>query len=346
MTDNKRAIRGYSILAKGDTPRLVDQETFLVPSQSSGKKYKVSHESSWVCECPDFQKRKLKCKHIYSVEFLLKLRNRLDSESTLDFVEDLAVKGCQSCGSTNFVKNGNVRVKGGQKQRFLCRDCNKTFFGDPTFNYTKNPKIVSMCFDLYFKGLSLRKITDTLNQFFGIKLHHETVRRWIVKFGRAMNEYTGRLKPKVSDAWHLDEQAIKSKGKEKWVWNIIDEQTKFLIASNTTKGRYIADAREVLKRAKKTVKAQPDFIITDGLQAYRQAISREFPSWWKKDSKLIHIRLDTIRTKPNNNLVERYHGTFRERDKTMRGFKGGEQNFSDSFRTYYNFVVLTRLSTE
>lgn len=40
----------------------------------------------------------------------------------------------------------------------------------------------------------------------------------------------------------------------------------------------------------------------------------------------------------NNNIIERFHGTFIERDKVMHGFKGREQIFSDGFRTYYNFI--------
>ena len=45
-----------------------------------------------------------------------------------------------------------------------------------------------------------------------------------------------------------------------------------------------------------------------------------------------------LETHPNNNVIERFHSTFRERDKVMRGFKGKEENFADAFRTYYNFI--------
>ncbi|MEK6878295.1 MAG: hypothetical protein AABY22_01735, partial [Nanoarchaeota archaeon] len=52
-----RRIRGVSIIAKGDTPQLIDEDTFLVPSQSSDKKYKVNYKTTWTCECLDFQSR-------------------------------------------------------------------------------------------------------------------------------------------------------------------------------------------------------------------------------------------------------------------------------------------------
>ncbi len=42
----------------------------------------------------------------------------------------------------------------------------------------------------------------------------------------------------------------------------------------------------------------------------------------------------------NNNKLERYHGTFRQRDKVMKSFKTdtGTENFTKNFKTYYNFV--------
>jgi transposase InsO family protein len=49
---------------------------------------------------------------------------------------------------------------------------------------------------------------------------------------------------------------------------------------------------------------------------------------------------ETLKEKPNNNLIERYHGTFREYDKVRRGFKSNKtaQLLLDGFRTYYNFI--------
>ena len=40
----------------------------------------------------------------------------------------------------------------------------------------------------------------------------------------------------------------------------------------------------------------------------------------------------------NNNVVERFHGTFREFDKIRRGFKGRENEMIGAFRLWYNFI--------
>jgi transposase InsO family protein len=48
------------------------------------------------------------------------------------------------------------------------------------------------------------------------------------------------------------------------------------------------------------------------------------------------LRSDTSRTY----IIERFHGTFRERDKVLRGLKSVEtaQTFVEAFRNYYNYL--------
>jgi len=335
-------IKGYSILAKGDMPTSINKETFLIPSQSGNGKYKVTVKNSWSCTCPDFRFRNVECKHICSVKLWLKLRQKINSQDTLELENELTNKTkCVYCNSLNVKKNGNRKTKNGLKQRFYCEDCKKTFISDEDFaKFKANPKIITLVIDLYYKGLSLRDITDTIYQFYNIKLHHETVRRWIMKFTVAMNNYVNQLQPKVSDVWHIDEQNIKVKGKWLWSWNCIDEETRFMIANAITENRFVYDARQVMQNAKAITNAKPEFIVTDGLNAYEKAIREEFKMDLKREDSVKHVRLETVREKPNNNLVERFHGTFRERDKVMRGFKSRvtAKELTEGFRTYYNFI--------
>lgn len=246
---------------------------------------------------------------------------------------------CIYCNSKNILRNGTRRCKRRIKQRYICKNCKRTFIEDKDFEKLKaSPKTVTVVMDLYYKGISLRKIKDHLKQFYALEVHHETLRRWIVKFTRIMVGYTDKITPVVSDTWHVDEQVIKSKGKHVWVWNSLDSETRFLLATKVTEKRSIKDARKVLRKSKKTAEYKPEFIVTDGLFSYEKAISREFHA--RRLPKTHHIRLAKFEDKVNNNLIERYHSTFRERDKVMRGFKGNHnaQFFSEGFRMYYNYL--------
>lgn len=342
-TDNKkllelRRIRGASILAKGDIPQIIDNETFLVPSQSTDKKYKVNYKQIWTCECPDFVTRNLECKHIQCIKLWIKLRNKSEVEDLN--IDEPEKNKCPKCKSEKIVSDGFHNNKSGKKQRLRCRNCKHRFVNEPLKYLKANSKIVTLTMDLYFKGLSLRDIADTIYQFYGLKITHPTVRNWIIKFTKLINNYTKKFKPKLSGKWHADEQNIKVGKEWLWDWNVIDKDTKFLVANNITKTRYIKDAQKVFNKANEVTDKKPIKITTDGLQAYRKAIKKTYKIDKRKDNNVEHIRMRTIRDDTHNNMIERYHNEFREWDKVKRGFKNKESanDWNDAFRLYHNFI--------
>ena len=135
-----RKIRGYAILAKGDMPIVVSEEEFLIPSQSSEKKYKVTNISGWNCECQDFQNRHSDCKHIHAIKLWIKLRAKPEIE---DLEIDTNEERCIYCNSLNIVKNGSRKTAIENKQRFKCKDCEKRFVLDPVKRIKDNGKIVT-----------------------------------------------------------------------------------------------------------------------------------------------------------------------------------------------------------
>lgn len=335
-----RKIRGYAIISKGDTPEKVGRGVYCVPSQSNkGKGYIVfSHTyDRWECECPDWQKNGIDCKHIHAIKFWLSLRERIQEKQEIEIPEPKEELLCVHCKSDRIVKSGKVRSN--KKQRFVCKACKKTFVAENDFKKFKGgAKIITAVMDLYFKGVSLRKIQDHLKQFYELKVTHVTIYNWIKRFTKLMNIYVEKLNPQVSGMWHTDEQMVKIKKKDKWAycWNVIDAETRFLLANNITEGREIGDARAVFKKAK-DVRNNPDIVVTDGLQSYKKAIRREFN---RHGGKTEHIGGAGVSKKDNNNKVERFHNTFRERDKVIRGFQNTNtaQDWANAFRLYYNFI--------
>src|SRR3989338_2028055 len=338
--ENKaREIRGLSILAKGDEPSIIDKETFIIPSQSGNGSYKVIHKEEWVCECLDFKNRHLECKHIKAIMFFLKFRNKIEIDD-LGIDKELKEEKCPCCDSANIVKNGIRKTKIQEKQRYRCEDCKKRFVLEPIKYVKGNSKLICLCMDLYFKGLSLRDISDTLYQFYGVKIHFDTIRRWIQKFTKIMNDYADKFRPKTSGKLQVDEQKVKSKGKWVWSWNALDEETRFLLANNITKGRSIKDAREIFRKVKENLNEKPTQIKTDGLWSYERAIKKEFVTHKGGRKTLEHIRNVGISEEKNNNRIERYHGQFREFDKVKRGFKSNltTSEWNQGFRLYHNFI--------
>ena len=293
----------------------------------------------WSCECPDFRYRHVVCKHIYAVMFSQTLRQRVMSENLgLEEIDEPDVI-CKRCGSTKVIKQGFRVNKNGKVQRYKCKECGYKFvLKESGFHKMKNkPKIITLALDLYFKGISYRKIVDHLRQFYGIKVSHVAIIKWVKKYTELMKRYVDSLMPQTSGIWHTDEMAINIKGEYNWLWNVMDHETRFLLASQISQRREVKDARRVFQKAKETAKERPKAVITDGLPAYIKAFKKEF--FTLRNPRVKHIAKPRFVDKTNNNMVERLQGTIRERDKVLRALKKLDENsIIDGFRIYYNFI--------
>jgi len=338
QTLEPRAIKGYEIIANQEITQL-DKSTFLVPSQAKNVKYKVENlGDNWVCECPDFMWRAGKinvCKHIYAVQFWLKLRAQMQPKTVK--IKTPEVYECKFCGSNQIMRFGKKTKQ--FKQRYYCKSCKKTFIPDTiTRKMWFNPQVVTMTLDLYYKGVSLRGIQDHLNQIFNVQLNsHATILNWIRKYEKLIGEYVKTLKPELSGQWNVDEMKVKFSGSWKWLWNVMDRDTRYLLASNVTDKRAVADARQAFALAKEVAKGQkPEKVISDGLHSYKQAFKKEF--FTLKAPRTEHISHIRLSGDMNNNIVERLNGTKREREKVMRGLKKTETPIVPMQDIYYNHV--------
>ncbi len=202
------------------------------------------------------------------------------------------------CGSINIIKRGFRRNKHDVVQRFSCKDCGRRFVVnvDGFHKAEYNPKIITLALDLYFKGASLRKIVDHIKQFYGLALSHVCVLKWIRKYVALMKAYVDELKPQIGEVWHADEMTVNINGEYKWLWNLMDSDTRFLLAMQISKKREAKDARKVFQEAKEKAQIKPVAVITDDLRAYEDAVKKEF--FTLRNPRTKHIGLASIRDIP------------------------------------------------
>lgn len=263
-----RKMRAFATIAKGDVPKKKSKDVYIVQSQSNPQKtYTVSHNGGWECTCPDHQETGLLCKHIQSVQMWERFDEQEDDD-VLTLKAEIDHPQCDECGSYAVVKNGKRKTKQGMRQRYICKDCGRRFTPDPIKHRKGNAKLVALCMDLYFKGLSCRKISDTIEQFYDLDVHEETIRLWINEFMDKINKYVRKYNPDLGEVWNIDEQKVKSNGEWVYSWNILDEKTRFLIANTLTKERSILETRKVFSKAIGTVEGKPRMAITDGMTSY------------------------------------------------------------------------------
>jgi putative transposase len=191
----------------------------------------------------------------------------------------------------------------------------------------------SGCLDLYFKGISLRKIQDHLKQFEQTNVSFVAVYKWIKKYVALMEQYSKTLQPQLSGVWHADEMKLNVHGKWHWLWNIMDSDTRYILASHVAQGRGTTEARQAFKIAKgnSDPESEPTFLISDKLPSYRAAVEHEFRN-------TVHLAGVGIQGQVNNNRIERFHGTVRERNKVMRAIKKPDTSIIEGQRIYYNYI--------
>jgi transposase-like protein len=200
-------------------------------------------------------------------------------------------------------------------------------------------RVIATAIDLYYEGLSVRKVANQIKKIFGVQSSHVTVWNWIMKYSKLVSEFVETFKPQLLGIYKVDETAIKCKGEDAWFWEIIDEQTKFLVASHLSKSRPTKDAIALFEKAMKIAKKKPTSIYVDGLPAYIKAYNKVFRTL-RKDTRPELIRKVGLRAVNSNNSVERLHGTLKDRIKPMRGLKGMEtvETLLEGWTVHYNYV--------
>ena len=178
-------------------------------------------------------------------------------------------------------------------------------------------------------------------QFYGLKVTHVAILKWVPKFSELKDAYAQTLTPQLSGVWNCDEMKTKIAHEEPingerfyWLWNAIDNGSRYLLASHLTRGRRHEHAHSFFEAAKKQAKKDPKAIFSDELDSYRgeyKPLGNEPPA---------HIANVGIRSHMGNHRVERLHNSMREREKLMRHLRraNSADNVFKGYRAYYNFV--------
>ncbi len=258
-------MKGQTIAEVESNVRRIDQNEYRVKSQSGNGEYVVlSTELGWTCSCPDFIHREQKCKHIFAVELSLELRRRIENAKR---IVPLDYQSCLSCGSEDIIKHGVRKNKNAEIQRYSCNSCGKWFVRNLGFERMgASPEAITSAMQLYFSGESLRSVQKFL-RFQGVNVSHVSVYNWIRKYVGLMQRYLDQLTPNVSDTWRAEELYLKVKGNMKYLFAMMDDESRFWIAQEVADKKERHDARNLFAKSKELMGKRPQTIITDGMEA-------------------------------------------------------------------------------
>lgn len=192
------------------------------------------------------------------------------------------------------------------------------------------PQQVGAAVDMYYDGLSYRRVAENIGDYFDRPTDAASVFNWVKKQSARAKAVVDDIKVDTGPEWVADELAVKLNGRQYWIFNVMDARTRFVLAAYLSPERTTRAAQTAMAMARERSANPPLVIKTDGLRSYREGVRNAFPTHPVK-----HVVSQGIRAEINNNLSERLQGTFRDRDKTLRGLKK-----QDSGQAYIDGLVL------
>jgi len=331
-----REEKGRQIAEKLDQIQRMDEWFYKVASQSGHGMYDVlrRENGSWICDCFDHHYRQLRCKHIIAVEISQKLREHVQAR-VIEPITD--IHSCLFCKSDRIMKKGLRHNQYGDIQKFLCRACGRYFTINLGFERMKhNPQGITTAMQLYFSGESLRNTARSL-RLIGVQVSHQTVYNWIAKYTALMEKYLNKITPQVSDTWRADELFLKVKGNMKYLYALMDNQTRFWIAQEVADTKYTADLRPLFQLGKAVARKQPKTLITDGAPNFHEAYEQEF--WTQRlATRTEHIREISFDGVRHNNKMERMNGEIRDRERVMRTLETTDTPILKGMEIFHNYI--------
>lgn len=119
----------------------------------------------------------------------------------------------------------------------------------------------------------------------------------------------------------------------KYLYSMMDEQTRFWIAQEVADTKYSADVRPLFQLAKQVAGKAPKTLVSDGAANFREAYLKEFYTS-RLDTRTEHIRHVRLQGDYNNNKMERMNGEIRDRQTLEKA----DTPILARMRIYHNFV--------
>lgn len=236
---------------------------------------------------------------------------------------------CKYCGANGAVKFGTYKGV----QRWWCKICKRKFKADDTtFHMKTDANEVSSAVNMYYEGMPIKAIRRHLLQEYIHAPSTATIYEWIQKYTQYATDSVRGYHPNVGDLWIADETVLKIDGQQLWLWDIIDDKTRFLLATRLSRSRTTQDAQTLIDRAVKLAGKSPKLVITDKLPSYLDVT-------YGKDAEHRQGKIATA-DEDNTQKIERFHGTLKQRTKVMRGLKNFESalDFTEGRLVHYNYL--------
>ena len=178
---------------------------------------------------------------------------------------------CPKCAGDRVVKIGLQR---GQ-QRYRCKECRKDFRANGKATGRRmDAELMGAAIQDHYDGKSYKKIAEAVEKEYDIpEPSKATVYEWVRDFSvEAVEEMKDHPAKTGGGNWVADEMYLDVKGKKAYLWDIMDTDTRYILASHLSYKRDSTAARAMLRKALAASDGPPKSITTDKWRAYIKPI--------------------------------------------------------------------------
>ena len=170
---------------------------------------------------------------------------------------------CKFCNSRNIIKYGRFK----NSQRWWCKDCHRKF-GDNRALPRMKTATNQICFavGLYYEGVHLNDISKKFVKKHNIYISDSTIYKWVDKFSRKGSVETINCHPAVGETWIANETTVKICGKTFHLIDILDIDTKFILATMFSNEYDADDVNRLIESAKNRAGKLPGRLILSGIE--------------------------------------------------------------------------------
>ena len=234
---------------------------------------------------------------------------------------------CLSSFSWSYGRRGSTR-------EYLCRRCGRKFNdrGCPIGMRTPNEQL-GVALSMFYEGFSLAEICLKLGHVFNNPVNPSSVHRWVIKYTNQALASFSTLQIQASHTWLMDETPVKISGQSVWVWDVVDFETHFLLASHLAKSRSIAAVNTVIEKACVRAQSAPQSMVFNHSVAKSEDISLGIATDFRPIQSL------GLNANAALSLTGHLHTTLHQRTRVMQSLRSMRMAalVLGGFSIHYNF---------
>ena len=254
---------------------------------------------------------------------------------------------CTKCNSTDCKYYEKRNTLSGESIRYRCRSCKCRFTWRPGYlgrHYPAN--VITDILEDVVTGKSLscaaRGMVKRGYSYLKKTISRQQIWRWTRDYAKLTSGLAKAISIQVSDRWQVDEIYFKAKNDERWLFGMMDSESRFMISSDTAPDKKSYNATNLFKYTVETAGKIPRVLISDKLYGFSRAFKKVFKKGTSakiSNNSPVHICSVSIRHRHvHNNRRERSNGTTKDRAKTARGFNSEFPPLLRFHTFYYNFL--------